>query len=574
MLSDEGPYAAEVVRMRNNYGEFQRLRGKAECCLKAGDFNSAAAYVEAAVTLARKRHCGFYRSESLEHILTEIARRTLAVEAETPRPARRKIGRVLHVATVLNEVGGLTRMMRRWIAADDKRHHSLALLRHPGAPPSAVREAVEARGGQIHMIGATRGGPVEWARALRKLSLDFDLVVLHVSNEEPVPGIAFADERNRPPVVLVNHADHAFWVGLSVCDLIASSRVSGERLVVERRGIPAERHAILPIQIDPPMRKHSRAEAREKLGLPAGGPLLVSVARGLKYRTLNGVSFADMHVEALLACPDARLVVIGPGEPDDWQDAVAVTGGRIMGLPETPDPSLAFEAADLYLDSYPFVSITSMLEAGGLGAPCVTLFPYPAGANVMSTDMPGLSPTIGFATSMVDYNRILMDWLSAPEALARRGDETAANVKRLHTAPNWLEALEALYAKALVVRPVTPLRETAAPADEECHDGYPDILLNAVFGEFDSVDAILKRSLRLMSLPERLRVWMRLVRAKTFDGPWDAVRNLLPEWLPRSVSERRRALKSHISMPRFAIWAHHRPILRLLGKNQSTFRSM
>lgn len=539
MRSETEPSEAELARMRHNYEEFQNLRGEAERCLKADDLNSAAAYVEAAVTLARKRHCGFYRSEPLEQILTEIARRTLAAKDEAARPTRTKVGRVLHVATVLNEVGGLTRMMRRWIAADAGRHHSLALLRHPGAPPTSVRQTVEARGGQIHMIGATPGGPVEWASALRKLSLDFDLVVLHVSNEDPTPGIAFASERNRPPVVLVNHADHAFWVGLSVCDLIASSRVSGERLVVERRGIPAERHAILPIQIDPPKRKHSRAEAREKLGLPAGGPLLVSVARGVKYRTMGGVSFADMHVKALLARPDARLLVVGPGEPADWQEAIAVTGGRIMGRPQTPDPSLAFEAADVYLDSYPFVSITSMLEAGGLGAPCVTLFPYPSDANVMSTDMPGLAPTIGFATSMADYNRILADWLAEPEALRRRGDETAANVKRLHTTPNWLESLEALYAKALAIPRVTPLRETAAPADEEFYDGYPDILLNGVFGEFDSVEVILKRSLRLMSLPERIRVWRRLAQTKTFDGPWDAVRNLLPEWLPRFVSRLR-----------------------------------
>ncbi len=82
MLSETGPCVAEVARMRYNYEEFQSLRGKAERCLKAGDFNSAAAYVEAAVTLARKRHCGFYRSEPLEHILTEIARRKLAAEAE------------------------------------------------------------------------------------------------------------------------------------------------------------------------------------------------------------------------------------------------------------------------------------------------------------------------------------------------------------------------------------------------------------------------------------------------------------------------------------------------------------
>ncbi len=103
--SETEPSAAEVVLMRHNYQEFQNLRSEAERCLEAGDLNSAAAYVEAAVTLARKRHCGFYRSEPLEHILIEIARRTLATETEADRSARTKIGCVLHVAVVVSSHG-------------------------------------------------------------------------------------------------------------------------------------------------------------------------------------------------------------------------------------------------------------------------------------------------------------------------------------------------------------------------------------------------------------------------------------------------------------------------------------
>lgn len=539
------PQAEAVALMRRNYDEFLALCAQAEARLDAGEFDAAAAYVEAAATLARQRHCGFYRSDRLERVLLEISRRALGASAEPPRSPGRAISRVLHVATVTQSVGGLSRMMVRWMSADVDREHSAALIRQPGEAPPQLQAGVARSGGQIHYVSARMGGPVAWARELRRIAAGYDLVVLHVSNEEPVPVIAFADANGRPPIVFVNHSDHLFWLGLSICDLIVSSRASGERLVVERRMVEPRRHAILPIQIDLPQRRHSRTEARAKLGIDGDGPLIVSVARALKYRTMDGVSFADMHVQTLLEHPEAKLVVVGPGEPEDWREAISRTGGRIVGRPETSDPSLAFEAADIYVDSYPFVSITSMLEAGGFGTPCATLFPYPPEANIVSTDMPGLAPTIGFARSLDEYRAILSRWLEDAAQRQRLGEETAANVRAFHTTPSWREPLEAVYERVLEVGPVTPLLDRNEPAPEIFYAGYPDILINPIFGEYYSPNAILKRSLRLMPTGRRLAVWRELLKDGVFESPRDALRNLLPEWAPRVADQWRRSRRAN-----------------------------
>ena len=77
------------------------------------------------------------------------------------------------------------------------------------------------------------------------------------------------------------------------------------------------------------------------------------------------MSFADRHVKLLEKCPQAQLVVVGSGEPDDWKAAKARVGGRITGLSEVPDPKRYFEAADIYVD---FVSVRFVhLDDGSCG---------------------------------------------------------------------------------------------------------------------------------------------------------------------------------------------------------------
>ena len=45
-----------------------------------------------------------------------------------------------------------------------------------------------------------------------------DLVVLHAHNIDTIPMFALAGMKNRPRTVLLNHADHSFWLGVDFVD--------------------------------------------------------------------------------------------------------------------------------------------------------------------------------------------------------------------------------------------------------------------------------------------------------------------------------------------------------------------
>ena len=55
-------------------------------------------------------------------------------------------------------------------------------------------------------------------------------------------------------------------------------------------------------------------------------------------------------------------------------------------------PDLHRAAADLYLDSYPFCSPTSMLESAVLGTPVVAFQPDPQETGILYSECPWLSP--------------------------------------------------------------------------------------------------------------------------------------------------------------------------------------
>jgi len=356
--------SASSTRILANFARFEAEVKLAETAYASNELEMAAFYAATAATIATHTHCGIFASPRLEAVLNAVGRRIAPGETAGKSLGKHAFKKVLHVGTEL-AVGGLTRMISRWIDADADRINSLVLTQHRGDIPGHITDAVQCSGGRIVKLNQMVGDRFDWVRALRRIACEHDVIVLHIHCEDVIPILAFADEIGLPPVLFLNHADHLFWLGPSVCHMVINLRDAAGDISISRRGIEPRRNFLLPTIVDFTARRRSRRDAKAALGLQADTLLLLSVARRAKYRSLDGMSFADRHVKLLEKHPQAQMIVVGSGELDDWQAAKDRVNGRITGLPEQPDPQRYFEAADIYVDSYPFVSSTSMMEAGG-----------------------------------------------------------------------------------------------------------------------------------------------------------------------------------------------------------------
>ena len=517
--------------IQENFKAFRSLVVQAQDYVQQGKYTEAAVYVQMAGLYAFWRHSGLFASPELEQILRAIAQQTIPIDPRKNQVSPGTSRKVLHVASAVQGIGGLGRMIWRWIQQDTKSSHSLVLTQQASSyVPSIFRDAVYNSGGKIYSLNETTiGGILSWAKQLRKIAAEADFVVLHIWPDDAIPLIAFANKEQSPPILYLDHADHGFWLGATISDVVINLRASGMRLSQERRGFEAERIALLPIILPPTERKLSRTEAKQKLGFDENTVLLLSIARAPKYRTIDEVNFADAHVPLLEKYDNAVLVVIGPGDSEDWSAAVERTQGRIKIFAEREDTAVFYQAADIYVDSFPIISITSLLEAGSYAVPLVTRYPYSDACGILGSDAPGLDDNLIRARNLDEYTAILCRLVKDEEFRFSLGEATRKCISETHMGSNWQHSLEEVYTKAINLPRVTVKSESR----DEMFLGEPDVFLTSVFWNACGHDKIEPESLKkwhMMPFVQRLSFWINLIKKRGF-GRNGYIDLLLPQWL-------------------------------------------
>jgi hypothetical protein len=461
----------------------------------------------------------------------------LGSERRAPEPRLR----VLHVASRATAIGGHTRMLLRWIRHDIENIHSVALTRQHEQIPLALCAAVAATGGRVRHINRRVSGLLGWARSLQAALAEADLAVLHVDCQDVIPFLALAGMRRTPPVVLLNHADHMFWLGVDFADLVVSTRRSGHLLCARRRHVTSERNALLPLCLEPVTRQVDRQAAKLALGLPGDSIVLLTVARALKYRPVGSFSFADIFLPLLRADKRLRLVAVGPGGAVDWSVAEAAVPGQILAFRQQPYTQGFFEAADLYVDSFPFPSNTSLLEAGLHGLPLVTYYPFGDGCEIMGADSLGFDPEIVRAQNVTDFQRDVRLLAEDAKLRAEVGSRTMASIEAVNTGEGWSHALSRVYEQALELpRRVADSTIVEAPCFDDIDVFWPFVFGTELQGPPATTRLTTAREICLKTLPpaRRLQAWAGMAWRQEFSRPLSkAWRSLLPEWLTVSIRD-------------------------------------
>lgn len=523
--------------VRDHAREFRILLDELAESVAAGRWSEAAARAQVAANQAVFWHGGIFASSELENQIRKIGRTAVPT---TPGPGRAVEGAgftVLHVASRVSRIGGHTRNLRRWIEQDRGKRHDLALVRHAGPIPEDLARSIGGAGGGIHAVNRTPGGLIGWARKLAGLMARADLVALHVDNTDIVPFLALAGMERRPPTLLIDHADHMFWCGASMVDCVVNTRRSGQRLSQSRRGVEAARSWLLPLCLGQMDRTRTRSEAKRALGLPEGAILLLTVARSTKYRSLGLWNLAEAVLPLAEGNPDLHYMAIGAGGAPGWDVAASRTDDRVRALPEQPDTRLYLEAADIYVDSFPFGSITSMFEAGLHETPLVAHAPLAEGCDLFVSDSPGFDESVIRASGAAGLREQLSSLIGDPALRARVGRQTKAEIEATNVGQGWLAALAALYDHLLSQpQPVADL----ARIPEVPQMGDLDLFLPFVDGnpEGGALPRVRRRMVTVPVLKAGPPGWrLRTLAALSASGDLQgaelrrAWRYLVPEWV-------------------------------------------
>lgn len=372
-----------------------------ESCILNHAYNDALKCINLATLLLafQNRDLSSLRIEaSLRAIANVLATENEKVHVKPVDPFRKPV--CLHVLRSASAFGGLIRMVTRWIQLDrDNRIHSVVLLsQHSAPPPPELVQAVSESGGTIYFADQ-KSSLFQQAAWLREVACNIaTYVILHFDPYNWLTAAAFANTGG-PPVLLVNHTAHLFWAGASVPDIVVNCR--GSQLEKQwtkiHRGakncatipIPLSEHGTLALEES--SRDEQKSRARQTIGFPTESILILTSGISYKYKPFGKIDFLKTCQEILEAVPEAFVVAAGVIEDDRWRSLSSKLDFRLRALGSLPQSEIALlhQAADLYIEGFPFGSTTALLEAGLQGLPVVlspTECPPPYGSDGVALD--------------------------------------------------------------------------------------------------------------------------------------------------------------------------------------------
>ena len=361
---------ADLIEIKKNKSKFEKLL---KLLAKNKNLEEKLILAKKALTIATYNNCGYFESNILENFYCDLAK---TIDNKTEINDFEK-NNVLHIITTSCNVGGHTRVVEKWInLAPEYQKHSVALLDQICEIPQKLKDNIKDKNGELYIFNKD-DDIFQKAIKLRELASKFEYVVLHIHMDDPTALVAFGSEEFKRPILFFNHADHLFWVGKSISDIVLDFRtiksITKTRRNVENPyflGIPPETEKKF---IEP----YNKNETRKKLKLPLDKKIILTIGTNFKYKSFKNKSFIDYATKILEKEKDAILYAIGPSMDDEmWEVANKKTNGRITPLGEINYGEEYFnyiKSSDLILDSWPMCGGTVIMDAISLGKPILSL---------------------------------------------------------------------------------------------------------------------------------------------------------------------------------------------------------
>ncbi|MGJ0484004.1 MAG: hypothetical protein ACR65R_05645 [Methylomicrobium sp.] len=435
------------------YVHFCDLLTLAEEYFALGNFSAAVRIAQIAARYAFPGNVGLFASPRLERLLLELGQQIPDASMHGEWHRDENLRNVLHVLSYARPVGGDSRFVWRWIQEDHKSRHSVVITTQADFKgiydvPEVLIRSVESSGGFLRMLSAPTSSPLEQACELRMLCKEMDIVVLHLFPYDIIPNLALAKGCDSVKTLFVNHSDHTFWIGASVAHFVVHLRKQSPYFLKDRRGLRPDQSPLLPTPLSCSYSSVCRVDAKRMLGYDEDAIILLTIASPFKYSCPNEIGFLDLVLPVLTKLPKAILLAVGPEREGAWQLASTQTEGRIVPLGTQWENDLLYAAADIYLDSVPFSSITSVLEAGARGISLLGYsHPNPELA-LLGPDAPGLDNAMELANDVGTYRNLLTQLITDAEFRRRSGKRVQTQILSLHTGDKWVNIVHDFYTRA------------------------------------------------------------------------------------------------------------------------------
>lgn len=302
-----------------------------------------------------KNTTGIYRQDALETALLQ----RLGLSA--PRPLCDVVthkGAEIHVATEVYPFGGHTSLMRCLIHAADATPQVL-LTRMPDT--SAACRRLNLPASQIQSMPTGIEDVRAWVLRMAALLSEYQRVVMHIHPNDVLSALAIRVLRTQAPdvrILFVNHADHAFSVGIGAAHRVLEISHFGWALRHQRDITSTSTFMGIPIAQPSEQTPHITPTEPSGVQLLTGGS-------PYKFRPVQGMSLPTALRRLLLQQP-YRVTAIGPRSRDWWWWPLRLRFPcRVQVVKLLPKEAYQqlLARCSIYVDSHPLLGGTAFPEA-------------------------------------------------------------------------------------------------------------------------------------------------------------------------------------------------------------------
>lgn len=343
----------------------------------------------------------------------------------------------LHVMTEGYVSGGHTRCVERWIdGAGTDQKHSCVILSQKAPLPSYLKKICGEHRGHVFLFAPDKS-MLERALELRRLASGYSCVVLHIHMDDPVSLIAFGTPEFKRPVVLFNHADHIFWLGVSIADAVADLNHEGHLITTVHRNIAQS--SVVGIPPDDTGRTfYQKDEVRAALGIPSDRKIIFASGNKDKFVHSAGRAFPDIISEIMAHEPGVECCIVGASLQSEGWEVCRTFSSRIHCQNSMPyeQYGMWLAASDLVLDSYPVGGGTAVIDAVRAGKPVLCLSPCLQSDFIVESR----ASCLDFHDLLIKIHRALYE----PEFLSDLIEDIRLHFEKNHSKTEWKKRLDGL----------------------------------------------------------------------------------------------------------------------------------
>lgn len=319
---------------------------------------------------------GSLHNPLLEYHLLDISEN---ISYELPKN-KNKSNKSLIIMSEAYQHGGHTRIVEHTINYSEDNQYDLLFTRNNFIIPNSLLEICKNK--ECSILTLSNDSVIEKAKQLRDIAHSYKNIIMHIHPEDYIPILSFGHSRWDTPIFLYNHAEHRFWFGISIVDVVMDLSSRAKNNSIKYRGIAESEVLDIPLVVSQINVKKNET-VRKKLNIDNNSIVFLSAGSPYKYTPTKELDFRNVVNLILSNISDSFFVIIGiDPEATEWIEIKNKFHNRVILIKQLEYSKYLeyLNIANIYIDSMPTSGFTVLIENAMRKIPIIfldSMFSFP-----------------------------------------------------------------------------------------------------------------------------------------------------------------------------------------------------